>query len=92
VGGAVTQANQITKVQPVYPALAKQARIQGIVVLEAEISREGLIENLRVVSGHPLLTQAAIDAVKQWTYKPTMLNGEPVPVVTTVTVNFSFAQ
>ena len=56
--------------KPVYPPLAKQARIQGVVLLEAKISKEGTIDNLRVISGHPLLTQAAIDAVKQWQYKP----------------------
>jgi protein TonB len=92
VGGSVIQANQLVRVNPVYPQLAKQARIQGVVVLEAEISTEGSIDNLRVISGHPLLTQAAMDAVKQWKYKPTLLNGEPVPVVTTITVNFAFAQ
>ena len=62
------------------------------VVLEAEISKEGTIDNLKVITGHPLLIQAAIDAVKQWRYKPTMLNNEPVPVVTTITVNFAFSQ
>jgi protein TonB len=72
--------------------LAKQARIQGVVLLEAVISKDGAIDNLRVISGHPLLTQAAIDAVKQWRYKPTLLNGEPVEVVTTITVNFAFSQ
>jgi protein TonB len=92
VGGTVSQANLITRVQPVYPALAKQARIQGVVILEANISPEGTIENLKVISGHPLLQQAAIDAVSQWRYKPTTLNGEAVPVVTTITVNFAFAQ
>jgi protein TonB len=76
----------------VYPPLAKQARIQGVVLLEAVISKDGAIDNLRVISGHPLLTQAAIDAVKQWRYKPTLLNGEPVEVVTTITVNFAFSQ
>jgi protein TonB len=60
--------------------------------LEAVISKDGAIDNLRVISGHPLLTQAAIDAVKQWRYKPTLLNGEPVEVVTTITVNFAFSQ
>lgn len=92
VGGNVQAANLVRKVTPVYPPLAKQARIQGVVVLEAEISKEGTIENLKVITGHPLLIQAAIDAVKQWRYKPTMLNNEPVPVVTTVTVNFAFSQ
>jgi protein TonB len=60
-----------------------------VVVLEATISREGTIEGLRVVAGHPLLTPAAVDAVKQWKYLPTLLNGEPVEVITTVTVTFS---
>jgi protein TonB len=92
VGGNVIAANLLQQVKPVYPPLAKQARIQGIVVLEAEISKEGTIDNLKVITGHPLLIQAAIDAVKQWRYKPTMLNQEPVPVVTTITVNFAFSQ
>ena len=92
VGGNVIAANLISQVKPVYPPLAKQARIQGVVVLEAEISKEGTIDNLKVITGHPLLIQAAIDAVRQWRYKPTMLNNEPVPVVTTITVNFAFSQ
>jgi protein TonB len=92
VGGNVIAANLVSQVKPVYPPLAKQARIQGVVVLEAEISKEGTIDNLKVITGHPLLIQAAIDAVKQWRYKPTLLNGEPVPVVTTITVNFAFSQ
>ena len=77
--------------KPPYPPLVKQARIQGTVVLEAVISKQGSVENLRVISGHPLLIQAALDAVKQWKYKPTLLNGEPVEVVTTVTVNFNLS-
>jgi protein TonB len=88
-GGTIQQANLIHQVLPSYPPLARQARIQGIVVLEAVINKQGMIETLRVVSGHPLLNQAAIDAVKQWMYKPTLLNGEPVAVITTVTVSFS---
>src|SRR2546427_304668 len=88
----VPPATLLPQVEPVYPPLAKQARIQGVVVLEAEISKEGTIDNLKVVTGHPLLIQSAIDAVKQWRYKPTLLNGEPVPVVTTITVNFAFSQ
>lgn len=82
----------ITQVKPAYPPLARQARIQGVVVLEAEISKQGTIENLRVITGHPLLIQSAIDAVKQWRYKPTLLNNEPVEVITTITVNFAFSQ
>ena len=74
---------------PVYPPLARQIRVQGAVVMEAVINKEGSIESLRVISGHPLLNQAALDAVKQWRYRPTMLNGEPVEVITTVTVTFS---
>jgi len=89
VGGSVQTANLVTAPKPVYPPLARQARIQGTVKLEADISKEGTIENLRVISGHPLLIQAALDAVKQWRYKPTLLNGVPVEVVTTVDVNFT---
>jgi protein TonB len=76
-------------VNPVYPPIARQTRTQGIVVLEALIDREGSIATLRVVSDHPLLNQAALDAVKQWKYRPTLLNGEPVEVITTVTVTFT---
>jgi len=90
IGGGVQQAKLIRQVVPSYPALARQAHVQGAVVLEAIINKEGTIDGLRVVSGHPLLTSAAIDAVKQWMYRPTLLNGEPGVVVTTVTVNFSF--
>ena len=68
--------------------LARQARIQGVVVLTAMIDREGNIENLQLVSGHPMLAPAAIDAVKHWRYKPFLLNGQPVEVETTVTVTF----
>ena len=76
------------RVQPLYPPLSRQARIQGQVVIRAVISRNGMIENLQVLSGHPMLVQAAIDAVKQWRYRPYFLNGEPVEVETQVTVNF----
>ena len=74
---------------PIYPRLAQQARAQGVVVLAAVISKEGTVERLRVISGHPLLNQAALDAVKQWRYRPTMLNGDPVEVETTITVTFT---
>lgn len=89
VGGAVQNANLISQVKPVYPHAAIIARIQGLVILEAIISRQGLVENLRVVSGNPLLVPAALDAVKQWRYRPTLLNGEPVEVETTITVSFA---
>jgi len=92
VGGNVIAANLISQVKPEYPLPAKEAGIQGAVVLEAEISREGAIENLKVITGHPLLTRAAIEAVKQWRYKPVILNNEPVPVVTTITVNFAISR
>jgi protein TonB len=78
-------------VQPVYPSLARNARIQGTVVLSAVISKAGTIENLRVVSGHPLLVTAAIEAVSQWRYRPYILNREPIEVETQIMVNFSLA-
>jgi protein TonB len=82
------EGNLIYRVQPQYPPLARQARVQGIVVLRAMISREGQIENLQVVSGHPLLVQSAMNAVLQWRYRPYFLNSEPVEVETQITVNF----
>jgi len=88
-GGSVTAASQLVKTVPVYPALARQARIQGSVVLHAIIDKEGKVVELQVVSGHPLLVQSALDAVKQWRYKPTQLNGDPVEVDTTITVTFT---
>lgn len=89
VSGGVIEGNLLNKTVPLYPALAKTARIQGAVVLHAIISKQGSIENLSVVSGHPMLVQAAMDAVKRWKYRPYILNGEPVEVETTVTVNFN---
>ena len=79
------------KVPPAYPPLARQARIQGRGLLQAQISKEGNIENLQLISGHPMLAPAAIEAVKQWKYKPYLLNGEPVEVDTQVQVNFTLA-
>lgn len=76
------------RVEPTYPPLARQAHIQGVVVLTALIDKDGSIQNLEVVSGHPMLAPAAIEAVKQWRYKPFLLNGQPVAVETTVTVTF----
>ena len=78
----------IYRPQPIYPPLARAARIQGPVLLRAIISREGTIQNLQVVSGHPMLVKAALDAVRQWRYRPYLLNNEPVEVETQVTVNF----
>jgi len=91
VSQGVTQGLLIRKVQPNYPPLARQARIQGSVLLQAEISKDGSIENLRLLSGHPMLAPAAIEAVKQWKYKPYILNGEPVEVETQITVNFTLS-
>ena len=91
VSQGVTQGLLIRKVQPTYPPLARQARIQGQVLLQAEISKDGTIQNLRLISGHPMLTSAAIEAVKQWRYKPYILNGEPVEVETQITVNFTLS-
>ena len=83
--------NGAHKVQPTYPPLARTARVQGSVVLAAVIGKDGTIQNLHVLSGHPLLTQAALDAVRQWRYRPYILNGEPVEVDTQVTVNFTLS-
>ena len=82
------EGSLIRRVQPAYPPLARAARIQGPVVLAAIISKAGVIENLRVLSGHPMLAPAAIDAVSQWRYRPYILNSEPVEVETQITVNF----
>jgi len=92
VGGNVQQAKLVSQPRPVYPPLAKQARIQGTVRLEAVISKDGMIEQLKVVSGHPLLVQSALDAVRRWRYQPTYLNNEPVEVATTIDVNFTLSQ
>jgi protein TonB len=91
VGGNVIQANLIKKVMPVYPPLAKQARISGTVHFTAIIGRDGTIQNLQLISGHPLLVPAAREAVIQWVYRPTMLNGEPVEVITQIDVNFTLS-
>jgi protein TonB len=92
VGGNVQQANLVEKVTPVYPPLAKQARIQGTVSYTATINKDGTIQSLEVISGHPLLVEAATDAVKQWVYRPTLLNGNPVEVITQIDVNFTLSQ
>ena len=79
----------VRQVQPVYPPLAKQARIQGTVVMNAVLAKDGTVQNVTVVSGHALLVQAAIDAVRQWVYQPILVNGQPVEVTTQVNVNFA---
>ncbi len=92
VGGNVQAARIINRVQPSYPPLARQTRISGTVRLHAIISKDGTIRELEVLNGHPLLQQAALDAVRQWRYQPTLLNGEPVEVDTTIDVIFSLNQ
>ena len=92
VGGAVQAAKLVNRVQPMYPPLARQTRISGTVKLHAIIGKTGTVEQLQVVSGHPLLVQSALDAVRQWRYQPTLLNGEPVEVDTEIDVIFSLAQ
>jgi len=89
VGGNVQQAKLINQPKPQYPPLARQARIQGTVRFTAIIGIDGKIQNLTLVTGHPLLVPAAQQAVKQWVYQPTLLNGEPVEVVTQIDVNFT---
>ncbi len=88
VGGNVQEAKILARPNPVYPPLARQARIQGKVQLHAIIDKEGRVSELQVVSGHPLLVKAALDAVQNWRYQATVLNGEPVEVDTTIDVNF----
>ena len=92
VPAAVMQGNLLNRVIPVYPAAAKKARIQGTVVLSAVISRNGNVANLQVLSGPDELQQSSLDAVRQWTYKPYLLNGDPVEVKTTVNVVYSLKQ
>ena len=89
VGGNVQAQNLIQKVDPDYPPLARSARIQGTVRFTAIIARDGRIQNLQLVSGHPLLVESARQAVEQWVYRPTLLNGQPVEVVTQIDVNFA---
>lgn len=92
VGGGVMSAHLITKVAPVYPPEAKQAGTQGTVRLAVDIGPDGKVERLNAESGPDVLVQAAVEAVKQWVYKPTLLNGQPVEVATTVDVNFTLSQ
>jgi protein TonB len=88
VGGQIKEPKKLKNVAPAYPDIAKQARVQGVVILECTISPQGKVSDVKVLRGIPLLDAAAIEAVKQWVYSPTLLNGVPVPVIMTVTVNF----
>jgi protein TonB len=87
-GGAIPPPTKTRDVRPEYPLIAQRARVQGVVILEARIGTTGKVEDLRVLRSIPLLDQSAIDAVRQWEYEPTLVNGVPVPVLVTVTVNF----
>jgi protein TonB len=89
VGGAVRAPQKVREVNPAYPPMAQAARVQGIVIVEATIGEDGHVINARILRSVPLLDQAAVEAVRQWQYTPTLLNGVPVPVIMTVTVNFS---
>jgi periplasmic protein TonB len=91
VGGQIKEPKKLKNVSPVYPDIAKQARVQGVVILECTISPQGKVTDVKVLRGIPLLDSAATDAVKQWVYTPTLLNGVPVPVIMTVTVNFKLS-
>src|SRR5258706_12749231 len=92
VGGNVQAARIINRVQPVYPPLPRQTRISGTVRLHAIIGKDGMIQQLEVMTAHPFLQQAALDALRQWRYQPTLLNGDPVEVDTTIDVIFSLNQ
>jgi protein TonB len=89
VGGAVREPRKIVDVRPVYPPIAQSARIEGIVILEAVINERGLVERVKVLRSVPLLDAAAVEAVGQWRYTPTLLNGSPVSVLMTITLNFT---
>ena len=92
VGGNVQAVMVVSKVQPVYPQLAKSARVEGVVHLAVIIAKDGTIQEIHSLGGPALLIQSAMDAVKQWVYRPTLLNGQPVQVETTVDINFALAQ
>ena len=92
VGGDVQAAKLVKKVIPVYPPLARQARVSGTVQLIGVIAKDGTIQQLQVASGHPLLVKAALDAVRQWIYRPTLLNGQAVEVIAPIDVIFTLGQ
>jgi protein TonB len=89
VGGNIQTPKKVKDIPPVYPPIAQSARVQGVVILEATIGPDGRVQDVHVLRSIPLLDAAAIDAVKQWVYSPTLLNNVPVPVIMTVTVNFT---
>ena len=89
VGGTIKPPSRTKNVNPTYPPIAQSARVQGVVIIEATIGANGKVTDAKVLRSIPLLDAAALDAVKQWEYTPTTLNGQPVPVIMTVTVNFT---
>jgi TonB family protein len=89
VGGELMETKLIRRVEPVYPALAMRARVQGKIILKVTVDEEGNVTEAKVTDGHPLLNEASVNAVKQWKYSPTLLNGKPVPVTATVSVIFN---
>jgi TonB family protein len=89
IGGQIKAPNKIKDVKPVYPAIAQSARVTGVVTIEATIGPDGKVIDAKIVRSIPLLDQAALDAVRQWEYTPTLLNGVPVPVLITVAINFT---
>jgi len=91
VGGNVQQVKMIRQIQPVYPQIAKTAHVQGTVILHAIIAKDGTVQELQYISGPALLMRSAMDAVRQWKYQPTLLNGEPVEVDTTISVVFTLS-
>jgi protein TonB len=88
VSEGVMAAALITQVQPSYPSAARMMHLSGEVILHATIGKDGSVRELQVLSGNPILVQAAVSAVREWRYRPTLLNGEPVDVETTITVKF----
>jgi protein TonB len=91
VGGAIKPPTKIKDVRPVYPPIAQSARVSGVVIIEATIGADGKVKDAKVLRSIPLLDQAALDAVKQWEFSPTLLNNTPVPVIMTVTVQFTLS-
>ena len=91
-GGLIKYPTKVRHVAPIYPRMAQEARVDGLVILEAVIAADGRVQDVRVLRSKPLLDQAAVDAVRQWRFTPTLLNGIPVPVIMTVTVNFALTR
>jgi protein TonB len=92
IGGQIAQPKKIRDVKPVYPDLAVASRVSALVILEAEVDTRGFVKNVKVLRGHPLFDEAAMEAVKQWRYQPLLLNGEPTGFILTVTVQFNLQQ